>query len=364
MERKIENFKALTAEYAEILDNARAIMNKTCRVCRVCNGMNCPGKGTTTLEFGGKGCNAAFQNNYRALSRIRISTTVIHEDFVPDTSIELFGRTLQLPVFASPIAAILTAYQLDSPYFNNNEKYAAALIKGCYDGGGMAWLGDMIVPGYYEGQVATIKDVEGVGVPTIKPLEVLDEVFRRIRIAKEVGAMAIATDLDSPGLGYQSANQVTVKYRSMEELKEVIDEATANGLPIVVKGILSPKDAEKCRDLGAYGVLISNHGGNTIEHSVSPAEVVEDVRKAVGPDYKVFVDGAVRSGEDVFKLIALGADGAGIGRPYVVSVYGGGAHGAEIYTRKILWELQNIMRQTDSHNLKEITRDKIQIYSY
>ena len=74
---------------------------------------------------------------------------------------------------------------------------------------------------------------------------------------------------------------------------------------------------------------------------------------------KIFVDGAVRSGEDVFKLIALGADAALIGRPYVVSVYGGGAHGAELYTRKILWELQNIMRQTDSRTLADITRDKV-----
>ena len=73
----------------------------------------------------------------------------------------------------------------------------------------------------------------------------------------------------------------------------------------------------------------------------------------------IICDGAVRSGEDVFKLIALGADACLIGRPYVVSVYGGGAHGAELYTRKILWELQNVMRQTDSRTLKDITRDKI-----
>lgn len=357
LEQKQENFKALTLEYAEVLDNARKILKGSCNVCRVCNGKNCPGRGTTTLEFGGKGCNAAFQNSYEALAKVRIIPDVIHDDFMPDTSIELFGRTFRVPVFAAPIAAVLTSYTYDSPYFNNNAAYAEALIKGCHDGGGMAWLGDMIYPGYYEGQIETIDKVNGEAIPTIKPWEDLEgEVLRKIDLAKKKGVIGIASDLDSPGLGYQSANDITVCYRSTNELAQIIKYA---GVPVVLKGLLSVKSAVKAAEAGAYGILISNHGGNVIEHSVNPADVVEDIRKAVGPNMKIFVDGAVRSGEDVFKLIALGADACLIGRPYVVSVYGGGAHGAELYTRKILWELQNIMRQTDSRTLKDITRDKI-----
>ena len=87
---KQENFKALSLEYAEVLDEARRILKGSCHVCRVCNGRNCPGRGTTVLEFGGKGCNAAFVNSYNSLSRIRVVPEVIHEDYVPDTSIELF----------------------------------------------------------------------------------------------------------------------------------------------------------------------------------------------------------------------------------------------------------------------------------
>lgn len=351
-----ENFKELTLEYAKILDNARRILKGSCHVCPVCNGQRCPVTGTTVLEFGGKGSNAAFQNNYKALERIRIVTDIIHDDYLPDTSIELFGRKFKLPVFAAPIAAILTSCTYDSPYFNNNEKYAEALIKGCYNAGGMAWLGDMIVPGYYEGQIASVRDVDGVAIPTIKPWESREEIDRRIRLAKEAGVIGMAHDIDAPGLGYQSSNKITVCYRPVSELREIIASA---GVPFVLKGILSVKSAVKAKEAGAYGIVISNHGGNVIEHSVSPADVVEDIRKAVGPDFKIFVDGAVRSGEDVFKLIALGADAVLVGRPYVVSVYGGGAYGAELYTRKILWELQNIMRQTDCRTLNDITRDKV-----
>ena len=87
--------------------------------------------------------------------------------------------------------------------------------------------------------------------------------------------------------------------------------------------------------------------------------MIADIRKAVGPEMKVFADGGVRSGEDVFKMLALGADAVGIGRPYVVAVYGGAEDGANIYTQKIYWELQNIMRLTNCRNLSEITADKL-----
>ena len=110
---------------------------------------------------------------------------------------------------------------------------------------------------------------------------------------------------------------------------------------------------------GAYGILISNHGGNVVEGSRSPCDVVAEIKDAVGDRMKVFADGGVRSGEDVFKLLALGADAVGIGRPYVVAVYGGAKDGAKIYTNKIYWELKNIMRLANCRNLADITRDKV-----
>jgi hypothetical protein len=142
----------------------------------------------------------------------------------------------------------------------------------------------------------------------------------------------------------------------VEELKEMVKRAER---PFIIKGIMSPKAAAKAAEAGAYGILISNHGGNIVENSLAPCDVIEDIRKEVGDSLKVFADGGVRSGEDVFKMLALGADAVGIGRPYVQSVYGGGKYGAYIYTQKIYWELVNIMRLTDCHTLKDITRDKV-----
>ena len=151
--------------------------------------------------------------------------------------------------------------------------------------------------------------------------------------------MAIATDLDAIGLGYQYSGKTGGKNegvcaRDVEELKDLVQSVD---VPVVIKGIMSVKAALKAAQTGAYEILISNHGGNVVEGSMAPCDVVEDICKAVGGSIKVFADGGVRSGEDVFKMLALGAEAVGIGRPYVVAVYGGGQDGAQyLYSEDLL----------------------------
>lgn len=355
------NLNDVLLRYADYQMNARKILNPSCRVCKICNGVACAGRFTNSLEFGGKGNNGGFINAVRGLADIQIELDPIHEDYIPDTRCSFFGHDFDLPVFASPIAKILTDYTFDSPFFNNNGKYAAALIKGCWQAGGMAWLGDNKEPGYFPGQVEPIREVGGVAVPTIKPWADREEFWKRVEWSRQAGAMAIATDLDAIGLGYQYSGAVGSKNegvctRTVAELKEIVERIDR---PVVIKGIMSVKAAVKCKEAGAYGILISNHGGNVVENSAAPCDVVAGIRKAVGHEMKIFADGGVRSGEDVFKMLALGADAVGIGRPYVVAVYGGGQDGASIYTQKIYWELQNIMRLTDCRTLKDITADKL-----
>jgi isopentenyl diphosphate isomerase/L-lactate dehydrogenase-like FMN-dependent dehydrogenase len=355
------NYNDVLIKYAEFQETAKPILKPSCYVCKVCNGIACAGRFTNTLEFGSKGNNLGFINSYRDLASIRIELDVIHDDYEPDTTVEIFGRNFDLPVFASPIGKILTAYEFDSPFFNNNDKYGDALVKGACEAGGMAWLGDNIAEGYFYGQVKPLKDVNGVGVPTIKPWADRNEVKKRLEWSKEFGAMAIATDLDAIGLGYQysgaaGSKNTGVCSRDVSELKELVQSVE---VPMVIKGIMSVKAAEKAAETGAYGLLISNHGGNVVEGSMSPCDVVEEISQAVGGQMKIFADGGVRSGEDVFKMLALGADAVGIGRPYVVAVYGGGREGAAVYTHKIFWELKNIMRLANCRSLADITRDKV-----
>lgn len=360
------NYNDILEKYAEYQAKARKILNPSCRVCKVCNGVACAGRFTNVLEFGAKGNNLGFINAIKGLTDIRIELDVVHDDYDPDTSIELFGHEFDLPVFASPIGKILTDYTFDSPFFNNNDAYADALIKGTYEAGGMAWLGDNKAEGYFQGQVAPLKEVGGVGVPTTKPWADREEFKKRVKWSLEAGAIAIATDLDSIGLGYQYSGKVGSKNegvcaRNVEELKDFVQSVD---VPVVIKGIMSVKAAMKAAESGAYGILISNHGGNVVENSLAPCDVVEEIHAALGHSIKIFADGGVRSGEDVFKMIALGADAVGIGRPYTIAVYGGGQDGAAVYTHKIYWELKNIMRLANCESLADITRDKLIIRRY
>ena len=356
------NYNDVLLKFAEYQEAAKPVLKPSCRVCKICNGVACAGRFTNTLEFGSKGNNGGFRNAITGLADIRIKMDPIHDDYEPDPSTNLFGHKFDVPVFASPIAIILTNYTFDSPYFNNNGKYAEALVKGCYEAGGMAWLGDCKLPNYLEDQVAKIAECNGVGIPTVKPWANKEEYWRKFEVAKKSGAMAIATDVDAIGLGYQYSGAVGDKNvgvcaRNVADLKECVKRA--EGRPFIVKGIMSAKAAAKCVEAGASALLISNHGGNVIENSEAPCDMIEEIKQEVGDSIKVFADGGVRSGEDVFKMLALGAEAVGIGRPYVVSVYGGGQDGAYMYTQKIYWELVNIMRLTGCRTLADITRDKV-----
>lgn len=355
------NLNDLLRYVEEVQNEARRVLSPYCRVCKVCNGVACAGHQTNSLEFGGKGNNGGFQVAIQALREIRIELNPIHEDYDPDLRCSFFEYSFDLPVFASPIGKLLVDHPIDSPYFNNNSRYAEALLRGCHRVGGMAWLGDNKQPGYFEGQIKAIHEVNGAAIPTIKPWADISEIQRRIELCKEVGAMAVAMDVDAIGLGYQYSGSIDgrkhgVCARDVPELRKIIQEA---GIPVLIKGILSVEAAQKVRDAGAAGVLISNHGGNVVESSLAPCDVIAGVRRAVGRDLLIFADGGVRSGEDVFKMLALGADAVGIGRPYAWAVYGGGEDGVASYTAKIMWELKNIMRLADCRDLSEITVGKL-----
>ena len=89
------------------------------------------------------------------------------------------------------------------------------------------------------------------------------------------------------------------------------------------------------------------------------AEVLPEIVDAVGGKMTIFVDGAIRSGMDMFKALALGADAVLIGRPFVTTVYGGGEEGVQLYVQKLKAELADTMRMCGAHSLAEIKRSML-----
>ncbi|GAA5227195.1 alpha-hydroxy acid oxidase [Paeniglutamicibacter antarcticus] len=97
--------------------------------------------------------------------------------------------------------------------------------------------------------------------------------------------------------------------------------------PMVLKGPLGPQDALHARGLGIDGVHLSNHGGRQLDRTLAPVELIAPVRAAVGEEFGLFVDSGIRHGSDIATAIALGADAAFVGRPYLWALAAGGEAG-------------------------------------
>ena len=206
-----------------------------------------------------------------------------------------------------------------------------------------------------EGATQAIKAAGGKGIPTIKPWDI-NTLKEKFALVKDSGAFAAAMDIDAAGLPFLKNQTPPAGSKSVEELKEVVQAA---GVPFILKGIMTVKGALKAKEAGASAIVVSNHGGRVLDQCPSTAEVLPEIAEAVGKDMKIFVDGGIRSGVDILKALALGADAVLIGRPFVTAVYGGAEEGVSALAEKLSSELADAMAMCGVHSLSEITRDVV-----
>lgn len=122
-------------------------------------------------------------------------------------------------------------------------------------------------------------------------------------------------------------------------------------LPVLLKGITHPEDAQLAVSSGAQGVIVSNHGGRVLDGMPATADALPEVLQAVAGAVPVLVDGGIRRGTDVLKAMAMGASGVLLGRPALHGLANGGAAGVAHVLRLLLDELQMAMALTGSQNL-------------
>ena len=334
--------------FNEVLVEARKCIGNYCKACPVCNGAACknqiPGPGA-------KGVGDTAIRNYQKWQEVRVNMDTICENVKVDTSLEIFGKTFKYPFFAGPVGAVAMHYsdKYDDLSYNN------VLVDACAKAGIAAFTGDGVNPKVMEGATSAIEASEGVGVPTVKPWN-MDTIREKMELVKKSNAFAVAMDIDAAGLPFLKNMTPPAGSKSVKELKEIADMID---VPFIVKGIMTPAAALKAVEAGAAGIVVSNHGGRVLDQCPATAEVLEDIVKAVDGKIKVFVDGGIRSGVDVFKALAMGADGVIIARPFVSAVFGGGAEGVQCYVDKIGAELEDTMAMCGVKSLKEITKDKI-----
>lgn len=128
-----------------------------------------------------------------------------------------------------------------------------------------------------------------------------------------------------------------------DDLAWLLKETT---LPVIVKGVLHPDDACRLRDLGVAGLVVSNHGGRSLDHAPASLRALPSIRAAVGAACPLLFDGGIRSGTDVFKALALGADAVMIGRLQVFALSVAGALGVGHMLKLLREELEICMAQS------------------
>ena len=334
--------------YQELLEAARTCSGPYCKACPVCNGRACK---NTMPGPGSKGTGTVAARNYDAWQEVCLNMDTICANGPVDTSFDFFGERYDLPVFAGPVGAVKLHY--GDKY--DDSAYNTILVPACNKAGIAAFTGDGTDPSVFQAAAQAIGAAGGRGIPTVKPWD-RDTVFAKLDAAKACGAKVFAMDIDAAGLPFLKGLTPPAGSKTVAELREIIEYAK---VPFILKGIMTVRGAQKALEAGAAGIVVSNHGGRVLDQCPSTAEVLPAIADAVGGKMTVLVDGGIRSGLDVFKALALGADAVLIGRPFVTMVYGAGAEGVQVYMDKLRAELADTMVMCGAHSLSDIRRSML-----
>ena len=247
------------------------------------------------------------------------------------TEITLFKRKFKTPILSGALSGMVDV--TDQPL----QKVAL----GIGNSGSMMWVGIA--------SSEKVKEVFETGVPTVrivKPYPDTQQMIDELKEAEEGGAIAVGTDIDFFYGGKRKDRTFAPQAMGPKTLAELKKLVQATRLPFILKGILSPEDARKSLDIGAGGIVVSNHGGAVIDYAAHPLEVLPEIKDVIGTRMPIFVDSGFRRGSDVMKALALGADAVLVGWLLVMGLAANGSDGVEEIINIVTAELRRIMSVT------------------
>jgi lactate 2-monooxygenase len=321
---------------------------------------------TASYVFGGAGSEDTMRDNLEAFRRWRIVPRMLRDVAERDLAVTVLGTEMPAPLVLAPIgsqtivhadgelavaraaAAVgltmtlstVSSYTLedvaaagDGPkwfqlYWPRHRELAASLIERAERAGYRAIVVtlDTFLPGWKprDLQGAWQPFLEGVGIANY----LSDPVFLSLleRPPEEDRQAAVGQFV------FQFSNP-SLTWADLEWLR------SQTALPIALKGILHPDDARLAREHGAHGVVVSNHGGRQVDGALATLDALPPIAEAVGEDMEVLLDSGVRTGADVLKALALGADAVLLGRPYLWGLAVAGEAGVLSVLRAALAEI-------------------------
>jgi len=236
--------------------------------------------------------------------------------------------------------------------------FCTAVVQGCKAAGTLGWRGDTYTYNV-ENQSYGLNAIEAAdswGIKIVKPRS-QPEIMKFFEKAERIGAIAVGVDTDGCGSYMMTKHNKPVFRKTPEDIKELVASTT---LPVIIKGIMDKRDAVDAIEAGASAVVVSNHGGRVLDHTPGTADVLPSIAKTLsGKDVFIFVDGGVRTGYDVLKMLALGAHGVLVGRDIVRAAVGAGIEGVQLQMNFLKQTLAKAMKMTGCTSLKDINIDII-----
>jgi isopentenyl diphosphate isomerase/L-lactate dehydrogenase-like FMN-dependent dehydrogenase len=339
----------------DVRNNAREKLKGICGVYKDCDGdprRLCQGQSYgRALGIGGIGSGASFNNNFLALRKHELKMELIEEDFIPKTNYNFFGRDLTMPIMAASVAGVNS---FGGETVISEREFCRAVVLGCRDAGTMGWRGDTYTYSIENSfGLDAIAEAGGHGVKIVKPRD-QSTIMNFFNKAEEVRCVAVGIDIDGCGSYAMATHNKPVFKKSIEEIKELV---SSTNLPVIIKGVMSIEDAIKVKEAGAAGIVVSNHGGRVMDHTPGTADVLPQIATELNGKIRIIVDGGIRTGYDVLKMLALGAESVLIGRDIVRAAVGGGHTGVQIHMEYLHKTFQKAMKMTNCKLLSDITSD-------
>lgn len=312
----------------------------------------------------GAGDELTLLENEAAFNRIKLRPRVLRDVSNPDLGVTLFGETLAHPILLAP-----TAYQRMS-----HPEGEVATSRGAGNAGAIFIL-----------STAGTASIEECVAASAAPVWFLhywqsDRGFNGDLVARinASGAKAICVTVDTPVLGDRrrqfrtgfgipadmatphlydrnaGLREVATQQRAILTWRDVEWLRSLTTLPFVLKGILDPDDAAQAIDIGADGIIVSNHGARNLDTLPASIEALPAIAERVSGRVPILIDGGIRRGTDVLKSLALGATAVLIGRPYVFALAVGGAAGVTHCVDLLRREVEVGMALTGRSSIAEI----------
>jgi len=328
---------------------ARQMLTGICGEFNVCDGgpgRTCQGqKFGAPIGFGGAGQGTTFHANYASLQKYRLKARLIKEHKEPDTSTIIFSKKIRAPVMGASVAGVKNSMNGVMP----EDEFYRGLVDGARLFGTIGLVGNTAEVEDDLG-VRVVEASGGEGIPVFKP-QSQKRLLQLFQIAEKANVVAIGVDLDGAGSVTWARKGKHVERKTGGQLKELVD---ATSKPVFFKGVMSLDDAAAVVDSGASAIYVSNHGGRVLDSGQGVAEVLPEIARNFGGRTTIMADGCVRTGYDVLKVLALGADVALIGRPIARMSLAGGAEAVRMYFDYVLGDLRMAMIMTGCDSVGEI----------